>query len=58
MTCIQGADHGRDRIGGDTEVYPSFLKNLLDMKFKVISGYPGSREINLAIERKRCRASA
>jgi tripartite-type tricarboxylate transporter receptor subunit TctC len=42
---------GATGSGADTEVYPSFLKNLLDMKFKIISGYPGSREINLAIER-------
>src|SRR5258708_22763833 len=37
--------------GADTEVYPNFLRNLLGMKFNVISGYPGSRAINLAIER-------
>ena len=42
---------GATGSGADTEVYPTFLKNLLGMKFKVISGYPGSREINLAIER-------
>src|ERR1700730_15205371 len=37
---------GATGSGADTEVYPSFLKNLLDMKFKIISGYPGSRAIN------------
>ncbi|HLH94109.1 MAG TPA: tripartite tricarboxylate transporter substrate-binding protein [Xanthobacteraceae bacterium] len=42
---------GATGSGADTEVYPSFLKNLLGMKFKIISGYPGSRDINLAIER-------
>lgn len=42
---------GATGSGADTEVYPSFLRNLLGMKFKIISGYPGSREINLAIER-------
>jgi len=42
---------GATGSGADTEIYPSFLKNLLGMKFKIISGYPGSREINLAIER-------
>jgi tripartite-type tricarboxylate transporter receptor subunit TctC len=42
---------GATGSGADTEVYPSFLKNLLGMKFKVISGYPGSREIILAIQR-------
>jgi tripartite-type tricarboxylate transporter receptor subunit TctC len=42
---------GATGSGADTELYPSFLKTLLGMKFKIISGYPGSREINLAIER-------
>jgi tripartite-type tricarboxylate transporter receptor subunit TctC len=42
---------GATGSGADTEVYPNFLKNLLGMKFRVISGYPGSREINLAVER-------
>jgi tripartite-type tricarboxylate transporter receptor subunit TctC len=42
---------GATGSGADTEVYPSFLKNLLGMKFKIIAGYPGSRDINLAIER-------
>jgi tripartite-type tricarboxylate transporter receptor subunit TctC len=42
---------GATGSGADTEVYPSFLKNLLDMKFKIIAGYPGSKAINLAIER-------
>lgn len=42
---------GATGSGADTEVYPSFLKTLLGMKFKIISGYPGSRDINLAIER-------
>jgi tripartite-type tricarboxylate transporter receptor subunit TctC len=42
---------GATGSGADTELYPSFLRNLLGMKFKIISGYPGSREINLAIER-------
>ena len=42
---------GATGSGADTEVYPSFLKNLLGMKFKIIAGYPGSKAINLAIER-------
>jgi tripartite-type tricarboxylate transporter receptor subunit TctC len=42
---------GATGSGADTEVYPSFLKNLLGMKFKIIAGYPGSHDINLAIER-------
>jgi tripartite-type tricarboxylate transporter receptor subunit TctC len=42
---------GATGSGADTEVYPSFLKTLLGMKFKIIAGYPGSKAINLAIER-------
>ena len=42
---------GATGSGADTEVYPSFLKNLLGMKFKIVAGYTGSREILLALER-------
>src|SRR5581483_9369504 len=42
---------GATGSGADTEVYPNFLKNLLDLKFKVVSGYTGSKEINIAVER-------
>ena len=37
--------------GASTRDFPMLLKNLLGVKFKVVSGYPGTREINLAIER-------
>src|SRR4051812_264471 len=37
--------------GASTRDFPMLLKNLLGVKFKVVSGYPGSREVNLAIER-------
>lgn len=37
--------------GASTRDFPVLLKNLLGVKFKVVAGYPGSREINLAIER-------
>lgn len=36
--------------GGSTRDMPALENNLLGTKFHVISGYPGSREINLAIE--------
>jgi tripartite-type tricarboxylate transporter receptor subunit TctC len=42
---------GATGSGADTEVYPNFLKNMLDLKFKVVSGYTGSKEINIAVER-------
>jgi len=31
--------------------YPTILNNVLGTKFKVVSGYPGSREAGLAVER-------
>lgn len=37
--------------GADTAIYPQFLSELLGMKFKVVQGYPGSKEISLAMER-------
>jgi tripartite-type tricarboxylate transporter receptor subunit TctC len=38
--------------GADTAVYPQFLSALLGMKFKLVQGYKGSGEIQLAMERK------
>jgi tripartite-type tricarboxylate transporter receptor subunit TctC len=37
--------------GASTRDYAVMLKNLLGVKFKIVAGYTGSREINLAIER-------
>ncbi|HEY7298126.1 MAG TPA: tripartite tricarboxylate transporter substrate-binding protein [Xanthobacteraceae bacterium] len=37
--------------GADTAVYPEFLSALLGMKFRLVKGYRGSNEIQLAIER-------
>jgi tripartite-type tricarboxylate transporter receptor subunit TctC len=37
--------------GASTRDFPVMLKNLLGVKFKIVAGYPGSREINLAIEK-------
>lgn len=37
--------------GADTDVFPNFLNTVLGTKFKVISGYPGGNDINLALER-------
>ena len=36
--------------GGSTVDMPALANNLLGTKFRVVNGYPGSREINLAIE--------
>jgi tripartite-type tricarboxylate transporter receptor subunit TctC len=37
--------------GASTRDFAVLLKNVLGAKFKIVSGYPGSREVNLAIER-------
>jgi tripartite-type tricarboxylate transporter receptor subunit TctC len=37
--------------GASTRDFAVLLRNVLGAKFKVVSGYPGTREINLAIER-------
>jgi tripartite-type tricarboxylate transporter receptor subunit TctC len=37
--------------GADTAIYPQFLSSLLGMKFKVVLGYKGSHDIQLAMER-------
>lgn len=42
---------GATGSGADTAVYPQFLSALLGMKFKVVKGYQGSHEIQLAMER-------
>ncbi len=42
---------GATAEGASTRDFPVLLKNLLGAKLKIVAGYPGSREINLAIER-------
>ena len=37
--------------GADSQTYPEFLTNLLNLKLKLVQGYPGSRDILLAVER-------
>ena len=37
--------------GADTAVYPRFLAALLGMKFRLVMGYQGSHEVQLAMER-------
>ena len=43
---------GGSGIASDSETVPTFLNNMLGFKFKVVSGYPGSTETALAVERK------
>ena len=37
--------------GASTRDFPELLKSLLGVKFKIVAGYQGSRQINLAMER-------
>jgi tripartite-type tricarboxylate transporter receptor subunit TctC len=38
-------------VTSDSYIYATIIDGLLGTRFKVITGYPGSREINLALER-------
>jgi tripartite-type tricarboxylate transporter receptor subunit TctC len=42
---------GASAEGGSTRDQPALQSNLLGSKFRIVSGYPGSREIFLAIEK-------
>jgi tripartite-type tricarboxylate transporter receptor subunit TctC len=37
--------------GGATDTFPTLTNAVLGTKFKVVAGYPGTREVNLALER-------
>jgi len=37
--------------GGATDTFPTIVNAVLGTKFKVVPGYPGTREVNLAMER-------
>lgn len=41
--------------GDDTFQFPALLNNMFGAKFKIIGGYPGGNEINLAMERGEVR---
>jgi tripartite-type tricarboxylate transporter receptor subunit TctC len=38
-------------VGTESVVVPTVLRNILALKFKVIAGYPGGSEMNLAMQR-------
>lgn len=42
---------GATGSGADTAIYPEFMSQLLGMKFKIIKGYQGTKDISLAMER-------
>lgn len=44
---VVGASAG----GASTRDFPLFIKNLLGAKFRIVAGYPGTRQINAAIEK-------
>lgn len=42
---------GANAPGSESDVYPTILKNLLGAKFKVVTGYPGTNDLMMAMER-------
>ena len=42
---------GATGSGADSQTYPEVLATLLGVKIKIVQGYPGSRDILLAVER-------
>jgi tripartite-type tricarboxylate transporter receptor subunit TctC len=42
---------GANGTGDDTYQFPALLNNLFGTKFKMVTGYPGGTEINIAMER-------
>ncbi len=43
--------------GGATDTFPIITNAALGTKFKVISGYPGTREVNLAMDRNEVQGN-
>ena len=48
---------GASAAGGSTRDFPALLNNVLGTKFTVVSGYPGSKEIVLAVERNEVQGA-
>ena len=42
---------GATGSGADTAIYPRVLSAILGLKFKIVTGYPGSHDVSLAMER-------
>jgi hypothetical protein len=42
---------GASSAGGTTRDLPAMLDNLLGAKFRIVTGYAGSKEITVAVER-------
>jgi tripartite-type tricarboxylate transporter receptor subunit TctC len=48
---------GASNEGGSTRDFAAMLNNLLGTKFKIVTGYPGSNEIMLALERNEVQGT-
>jgi tripartite-type tricarboxylate transporter receptor subunit TctC len=48
---VTPATFGAEGAGSDPNIFASFYRNVLGAKIKVVSGYPGTNEIQLAVER-------
>src|SRR3954465_12487222 len=47
---------GASGKGAITYIYPSMMNEFLGTKFKIVTGYPGGNQINLAMERSEVQA--
>jgi tripartite-type tricarboxylate transporter receptor subunit TctC len=47
---------GASARGAITFIYPQMMNDLLGTKFKIVTGYPGGNQINLAMERGEVQA--
>jgi tripartite-type tricarboxylate transporter receptor subunit TctC len=50
LTATQ-ATFGSEGAGSDPSIFALFFRNVLGAKIKLVSGYPGTNEIQLAVER-------
>src|SRR5262249_49442618 len=48
---------GASNEGGSTRDFPAMLDNILGTKLKIVTGYPGSNEIMLALERNEVQGT-
>jgi tripartite-type tricarboxylate transporter receptor subunit TctC len=42
---------GGEGSGSDPDIFSTVIRNIFDVKLRLVSGYPGSAEVSLAIER-------
>ena len=47
---------GASARGAITYIYPAMMNEFLGTKFKIVTGYPGGNQINLAMERSEVQA--